>query len=121
MSVSGHTIGFDIFIDLTEQIINLGSSSCSGSTGFGINDDGVWIDQSFLHARIDREEAAGRIAAWISNKPCLFDLLSVDFTKSIHCFSNVLGCFMLNAIPFLIDVDIFNTKVRTQIDDLYLT
>ena len=48
MPVCGNTVSFDALVYLTVEIRNLGSSSCSGGSGLGINDNGVRINEAFL-------------------------------------------------------------------------
>ena len=120
MSVSCHTVWLHILINFTEQIRKLCSSSCSGSTGLGIYDQCAHINDAFFCQWICSQNRAGGIASRISYQSCSFYLISVDLAQSIYRLVDKLRTLMLNAVPFLIDRYIFNTKVRTQIDDLCL-
>ncbi len=48
VTVAGHAVGLDVLIDLAVEVVHLGSPSGSGGTGFGVDDDGVRIDESLF-------------------------------------------------------------------------
>jgi hypothetical protein len=49
MSVGSYAVCLDIFIDLAEKAVYFRASACAGGTGFCINDNGVWINETFFY------------------------------------------------------------------------
>ena len=120
MSVCCHTVCFHILIDFTVQVRNLCPSSCSGCSGLGINDQRIHIDQSFFCQRISSQDGACCIASRIGDQSCAFDIFSVHFTQSVNCFFDKLRALVLNTVPFFVSLDIFDTEICAQVDDLNL-
>ena len=118
MAVAGHPVGLDAFIDLAEEVVRLGSPTCPGGSGLGIYDDRIAVNQSFLEKGVNSQDRAGGITAGIGQDPSPLHLLPVDLTQSIDCLRQILGRFMRNLIPLLIDLDILQTKIRAEIDNL---
>ena len=48
VAVAGNAVCLDIFINLAVEVVHFRPSSCSGSSGFCIDDDGVAINEIFL-------------------------------------------------------------------------
>ena len=121
MTVAGDTICLHAFIHFAEQIRCLSTSSGSGGSGLGINNQRIRIDQPFLHHRIRRKNRTGGITARIGNQPCgLIHQSPVDLAETVDRLLDKLRTLVLNLVPFLIGSYIFNTKIRTQIHDLDL-
>ena len=119
MTVGRHTIRFHIFIDFAEQIVHFRTASCTGGTGFCIYDNRVRIDDAFFYQRIASQDTAGCIASRIGYQTGFLYILTVDLTQSVHSFFDKLRWFVLQFVPFFIYLYIFDTEIRTQIDDLY--
>ena len=121
MSVCCHTVCFHALVHFAEQVRCLCPTSRSGSTGFCINNQCIRINQSLFYQRICCQNGTGRITSRICNQTGLGGhLITVNLTESVNGFLNKLWAFMLNLIPFFIGSNIFDSKIRTQINDLYL-
>mgnify|MGYP006988152990 CR=1 FL=1 len=48
----------------------------------------------------------------VGDQSCLPDILTVDLAETINSFLNKLWGFVLDSVPFLIFLHIFNTEVR---------
>ena len=73
VAVGCYCVSLYIFIDLTEQIIQLRPSSRTGGSGFCINNQGISINNPFLYQWITGENTASRIAPRICYQSCLSD------------------------------------------------
>ena len=111
MTVSGNAVSLHALINLAEQARNLCTSACTGGAGFCINNDGIRIDDAFLHQRIGAQEGAGRITARVRDESRALDLFAVNLRQSVNGFTDKLRGCMFDLVPFLINVHIFDTEV----------
>ena len=111
VAVNADTVGLDALIDLAVQVIDLGPAPRAGGSRLCVDNHRIRIDQSLLHQRIDRQEGAGGITARIGNQAGIFDLISVDFRKSVYRFLHIFRRLMFYIIPFLIHRHILDPVV----------
>ena len=120
MPVCCHAICLNIFIDLAEKVRQLGAPSCSGGSGFGVNNQAVHIDQPLFCQRISCQDGTGCITTRICHKAGCFHFFPVDLAQTIHRFIKKLRRFVLNLIPFFINRYVFEPEIRAQINHLRL-
>ena len=118
--VSRYAVSLYILVHLAEKIGHLRSAPCAGSTALSVNDQSIRIDQALLDQRISCQDRAGRIAARIRYQPGALHILTVDLAQSVDRLLYVLGRLVLDAVPFLIDRHILDSKVGAQIHHLRL-
>ena len=121
MAMRCNSVCLHIFIDFAKQIWHLCSASRTGSTTFGIYDQRRRIDQAFLYQWICRENRTSRITSRIGDQTrCLCHLITIDLAQSVNRFFDQLRGLMLDLVPLLIDIDIFDPIVCGQINKFCL-
>ena len=113
VSVACDTVRFHILIHFTEKVRYFCTTSCSGCSRFCIHDQGIHINDSFFCQWICGQDGTCCIASRIGYQSCILYIFSVDLTKPVHCFFNILWTLMLDSIPLFICSYIFDTIVCT--------
>ena len=112
-----HRVGLHVLVHLRIVGGERESTPRAGHARLGVYDH-VRLDDAGLHCRRERKYRRRGVAAGIGDEVGRGHLVAVQLRQAIDGLFQVLGARVLNLVPGLVLVEVFQPKVRADVDRL---